>query len=67
MSVLQLKEEAIRQFAAKLESTDDAEVLQMILKFLDGIKADDKKAINLAHHYDTIKARYGDLLKKLAQ
>ena len=67
MSVAELKEEAIRQFALKVESTGDEKVLEMILDFLKGIQTNDDNAVNLSRHYDTIKAKYGSVLKKLAE
>ena len=67
MSVLELKEEAIRQFAVKVESMDDETALKMVLDFLKGIKADDKNGISLSRHYDSIKLKYSSVLEKLAQ
>jgi len=67
MSVIELKEEAIRQFAIKVESMDDEVALKMVLDFLNGIKANDNGAINLSKHYDSIKQKYGQVLQKLAQ
>ncbi len=67
MSVAELKEEAIRQFAIKVEATEDEDTLKVILDFLNGIKADDERGINLSRHYDDIKARYSAVLQKLAQ
>jgi hypothetical protein len=67
MSVAELKEEALRQFAIKVSSTNDEKVLEMILDFVKGINSDDKNGINLSRHYDAIKAKYGTVLQKLAQ
>jgi hypothetical protein len=67
MSVLELKEEAIRQFAIKVESMDDEAALIMVLDFLKGIEVGDEHGINLSRHYAAIKARYGAVLKKLAK
>jgi hypothetical protein len=67
MSVAELKEEAIRQFAVKVEAIEDETALKMVLDFLSGIHAGDKQAINLSRHYETIKAKYGTVLKKLAE
>ena len=67
MSVSELKEEAIRQFAIKVESMEDETALKIVLDFLKGIKADDKDGINLSSHYDSIKLKYGPVLAKLAQ
>lgn len=67
MSVAELKEEALRQFAIKVKSTDDEKVLEMILDFVKGINAEDANAVNLSRHYDAIKAKYSSVLQKLAQ
>lgn len=66
MGVAELKGEVLRQFAIKVQSTDDEKVLEMILDFINGINAEDANAINLSRHYDAIKAKYGDVLEKLA-
>lgn len=67
MSVAELKEEAIRQFVQKVEATGDEKVLEMIVAFLKGIDVSDTNPVNLARHYDSIKARYGSVLQKLAE
>ena len=67
MSVAELKEEALRQFAIKVKSTDDEKVLEMMLDFINSINTQDVGGVNLARHYETIKAQYGDVLQKLAQ
>jgi hypothetical protein len=67
MSIAALKEEAIRQFAVKVESIEDEASLMVVIDFLSGIKGDDKQAINLSRHYSTIKEKYGSVLKKLAE
>lgn len=67
MSVAELKEEAIRQFALKVEAAEDEKVLQVILDFLNNIQPSDKQAISLSRHYDSIKAQYGATLQKLAE
>jgi len=67
MSVLELKEEAIRQFAIKVESLDDPAALTMVLDFLKGIEAGDDRGINLSRHYAGIKLKYGAVLEKLAK
>ncbi len=67
MSVAELKEEAIRQFAMKVESTDNENVLKIIIDFLNGLDTTDKSGVNLSRHYDGIKAKYGSVLKKLAE
>ena len=67
MSVAELKEEAIRQFAIKVESLDDETGLKIVLEFLNGINVKENNSINLSHHYDNIKAKYSGILKRLAQ
>ncbi len=67
MSVAELKEEAIRQFAIKVESMDDEAALKVVLDFLTGIRSGDKNGINLSSHYESIKLKYGSVLEKLAK
>lgn len=67
MSVAALKEEAIRQFAIKVESMDDEAALTVVLDFLKGISSGDKGGINLSSHYESIKLKYGSVLEKLAK
>lgn len=67
MSILELKEEAIRQFAVKVEAMDDEAALKVVLHFLDGIHTKDGNAQNLSHHYESIKQKYSAVLEKLAQ
>ena len=67
MSVAELKEEAIRQFAIKVESAEDEAVLKIIIDFLGGIRAKDTNGISLSKHYDSIKSKYGPALKRLAE
>ena len=67
MSVAALKEEAIRQFASKVESMDDEKTLQAVLDFLDGIRPENKNSLDLSRHYESIKAKYGSVLERLAQ
>ena len=67
MSIAEIKEEAIRQFAIKVEAMDDRASLQIVLDFLSGIGKDDKNAVNLSRHYDSIKLKYGSVLEKLAK
>ncbi len=67
MSVAALKEEAIRQFAIKVESMDDEAALKVVLDFLKGISSGDKGGINLSSHYESIKLKYGSVLEKLAK
>ncbi len=66
MSVVELKEEAIRQFARKVEATDDERVLIMIVEFLNGLQVEDSNQLNLSQHYDKIRSKYSTVLKKLA-
>ncbi len=67
MSVAELKEEAIRQFAVKVESMEDEAALKAVLDFLNGIQNGDIKDINLSRHYNGIKAQHGEVLDKLAK
>jgi hypothetical protein len=67
MSVAELKEEAIRQFAFKVSSLDDVAALKIVLDFLKGISAHDKNGIDLSSHYESIKLKYGPVLEKLAK
>lgn len=67
MSVAELKEEALKQFEIKVKSTDDEKVLQMMLDFINSINTQDSGSVDLARHYETIKAKYGEVLQKLAQ
>ena len=67
MSFAELKEEAIRQFAIKVEDIDDEAALLVVLEFLKGINKEDKMGVNLSRHYDSIKLKYGNVLQKLAK
>ncbi len=67
MSVAELKEEAIRQFAIKVGSIEDETGLKIMLEFLGGIKSGDNNSMNLSHHYSHIKSKYSSVLKKLAE
>jgi len=67
MSVAELKEEAIRQFAIKVESIHDETGLKIMLEFLSGIQASDNDSVNLSRHYNKLKAQYSAVLKKLAE
>jgi hypothetical protein len=67
MSVAELKEEAIRQFAVKVESMEDETALKAVLDLLNGIQSGDIKDINLSRHYNGIEAQYGEVLDKLAK
>ncbi len=66
MSVLELIEEAIRQFSIKVESLDDEAALVMVLDFLKGINRN-TDGLSLSRHYDSIKSKYGSVLEKLAR
>lgn len=67
MSVAELKEELIRQFAEKLSATTDEKVLRSIIVFLKSIDGPANEPLNLSAHYDEIKATYGSVLKQLAE
>ena len=67
MSITEIKEEAISQFAIKVEAMDDPQALQMLLDFVDSIGKDNNDTLNLPRHYNSIKAKYSSVLEKLAQ
>ena len=67
MSISAIKEEAIRQFALKVEAMDDEASLKIVLEFLNGIGKNDKNAMNLSRHYESIKLKYASVLEKLAK
>ena len=67
MSVATIKEQVINKFVSKVSVIQDEEALKVILDFLDGIKNENPDSLNLAHHYDDIKTKYGDVLKRLSQ
>ena len=67
MSVSTIKEEAIRQFALKVESMDDEASLKIVLDFLNGIGKKGDSGTNLSSHYDSIKTKYASVLEKLAK
>ena len=67
MSIAELKEEAIRQFAVKVEGMDDEAELKVMLEFLNGIKGGDQQHINLSRHYSAIKEKYSSVLQRLAK
>lgn len=67
MSVAAIKEQVINKFVSKVSHLQDEEALKIILAFLDGIKEDSTHRLDLAHHYDSIKHKYGDVLKRLSQ
>ena len=55
MSVAELKEEAIRQFAIKVDAIDDEAALNVVLDFLKGIKSGNQDSISLSRHYEKEK------------
>lgn len=67
MSVAAIKEEVISKFVRKVSAIEDEEALMVILDFLEGIKDENPSGLNLAHHYDSIKQKYGDVLQRLSQ
>ena len=67
MSIAELKETAIRQFAIKVAATYDEKMLEAIINLLNNFETGDKTGIDLSKHYDAIKAKYGSTLKKLAE
>ena len=67
MSLLEIKEEAIKQFAIKVEALNDEASLNVILEFLGGIGKGSNDHVNLSKHYESIKNKYGSVLEKLAQ
>ncbi|MCW3120927.1 MAG: hypothetical protein JWQ38_419 [Flavipsychrobacter sp.] len=67
MSVSAIKEEAIRQFALKVEAMDDEASLKIVLDFLNGIGKKEENSMNLSSHYESIKVKYASVLEKLAK
>lgn len=67
MSIAELKEEAIRQFAVKVDAMEDEAALKVVLAFLSGIHTGDENGLSLSRHYESIKLKYGSVLEKLAQ
>ncbi len=67
MSVAELKEEAIRQFAVKMEAMEDETGLKKVLDFLSTIKGGNDEGLNLSRHHSNISERYSSVLKKLAE
>lgn len=61
MSVAEMKIKAIEQITNL--KTEGA--VKELLEYLQ--KLNEKEALNLSVHYDTIKGQYGDVLKKLAE
>jgi hypothetical protein len=61
MSVAELKIEAINQITKLTEENS----LKAILEHLS--KLNQAKELNLSRHYDDIKSKYDDVLKKLAE
>ena len=67
MSILEIKEEAIKQFALKVERINDEASLNVILAFLDGIGNSGNDPLSLSKHYESIKSKYGSVLERLAK
>ena len=61
MSVEEMKKEAINQIVKLNEENTLKEVLEYLSKL------NEEKKLNLSQHYDDVKAKYGDVLKKLAE
>lgn len=67
MSIAEIKEELIAEFAKKIDHIEDEASLNVILEFLNGIQTSSSSEINLARHYAEIKQKYSSVLAKLAQ
>jgi len=67
MNISQLKAEVIRQFAFKIVTIDDEISLKAILDFLCNIDINEKNAVNLSGHYNSIRTKYDSVLKRLAE
>lgn len=61
MSVAELKIEAINQITRLTEEGSVKEILEHLSKL------NQQKELNLSRHYNDIKSKYEDVLKKLAQ
>ena len=61
MSVAEMKLEAINQIAKLTEESSLKEILEHLSKL------NNQKEMNLSQHYDDIKSKYADVLKKLAE
>ena len=61
MSVAEMKIEAINQITRLTEEDSLKEILEHLSKL------NKQKELNLSRHYNDIKSKYEDVLKKLAQ
>ena len=61
MSVDEMKLKAISQITRLTEESSLKEILEHLSKL------NSKSELNLSQHYEEIKSKYGDVLKKLAQ
>ena len=61
MSVAEMKIEAINQITRLTEESSLKEILEHLSKL------NKQKELNLSQHYDEIKSKYEEVLKKLAQ
>ena len=61
MSVAEMKVKAISQITRLNEENSLKEILEHLSKLSS------KSELNLSQHYEEIKSKYGDVLKKLAQ
>jgi hypothetical protein len=64
MSILEMKLTVIKE----ISNIEDEIVLKEIFLYLENIAIQkDNNTINLSQHYDLVKGRYGNVLKKLAE
>ena len=64
MSILEMQLAAIKE----ISRLEDEKVLKEILDHLAQASLTQKQnALNLSQHYDKVKAKYGEVLQKLAQ
>ncbi len=61
MSVAEMKIEAINQITRLTEENSLKEILEHLSKL------NKQKEVNLSQHYNDIKSKYEDVLRKLAQ
>ena len=61
MSVAEMKVKAISQITRLNEENSLKEILEHLSKL------NSKSELNLSQHYEEIKSKYGNVLKKLAQ
>lgn len=64
MSVAEMKLEAINQISKLIDESALKEILEHLSQLR---KKEDVKNLSLSKHYQDIKAKYGDVLEKLAQ